>query len=90
MPDKSKDKLGEKLHKAFPNGLWKQFWLDSDKDAYVSCGNEVKDFIRQLLADRDRELIEKLEGMRIDENYSGHWKNGFYQALSDIIKYIKS
>ena len=58
MPDKSN--WEEKFYQQFESNLWKESQWSSGQRSYVSCGNEVKAFIRSLLADRDREIAKGL------------------------------
>ena len=90
----AKDEWEEKFDQQFkPDSYLTDERFLKDNEYFVVDDSVIpflKNFIRSLLADRDRELIEKLKGMEVGEAFSGHWKTGYNNAISDIIKYIKS
>lgn len=67
---------------------------DEDDGTSLWQSYPIKIFIRNLLSQTRRSerasLAEKVEGIQIDPNFTGHWRNGYYHAKNEIIRLLST
>ena len=83
----------ERFAAEFPDGLFHAEWYEDG--SFRRCHSEtptIKSFIKDLLAKRDAELVEKVKNLPQTEGVGsnvGEWESGFYACRDSVLRLLK-